>query len=739
DKPELIPDSTDNKVTVPADKVKNNTEVTATAKDPGGNESDPVSVMAKAQKGSVINSITFTDSLTDETDDKHDFTNTGDLKGSTPSIMTFPYGESDDRYTTNYVGNVQSSKTKFINLATGLTNDTTPTILISLDKELNNNQHIEITRYKVDVDNDNILYEVVDEIIPSEHVDIKGKNIIVKDQLEHTYSQYYKYEFVIKDNVDGKESVTSEKEFYFLLDTDVEAFDIHKIDKTKDNILFSGTGENNTQVMIKYKTERGEEKNIKVVVDDTGKYEINLNGWDIKDADGAEVKIVDSAGNVKSGNLYNIARLYVDMNTNKAITLDSAYNIIGSQKEGTDPAKALIMSDDNDWVYIGGGISPHIGDQSPGSDNNIDMAGGDDILSSVGAVLDGANINMGDGDDKLYTQDGFASSGTRNIIMGDGNDVISVDNSFGGKNTISLGEGNNLFIVGNYVNSIAENDITAGSGDDRIEIGTNLDGKNKIDLGDGDNTIQVGGYITNSHTITGNSGDDIIYVATNIDGSGSFNLGDGNNNFIVGGYIQGKNTIEMGSGDDTVSVSTRIADNVKIQLNAGDDSVYAGGLLNKAIVDLGDGDDVVTLSGISDNGKRNNMEELVSTNAMLTGGEGNDTLKINGSFKLLNMKNISGFETIDLGESSENHLDVGIKSDMLDISSSSGVKIFTIMGGAGNTVDLGKANITSHNSVEQGNYADSWYKGDTVDGYTTYTPVGDKSVELHIQQDILVI
>ncbi|EFK6875567.1 RTX toxin, partial [Escherichia coli] len=32
DKPELIPDSTDNKVTVPADKVKNNTEVTATAK-----------------------------------------------------------------------------------------------------------------------------------------------------------------------------------------------------------------------------------------------------------------------------------------------------------------------------------------------------------------------------------------------------------------------------------------------------------------------------------------------------------------------------------------------------------------------------------------------------------------------------------------------------------------------------------------------------------------------------------
>ncbi|EEC7249383.1 RTX toxin, partial [Escherichia coli] len=34
DKPELIPDSTDNKVTVPADKVKNNTEVTATAKDP---------------------------------------------------------------------------------------------------------------------------------------------------------------------------------------------------------------------------------------------------------------------------------------------------------------------------------------------------------------------------------------------------------------------------------------------------------------------------------------------------------------------------------------------------------------------------------------------------------------------------------------------------------------------------------------------------------------------------------
>ncbi|EJG6361483.1 RTX toxin, partial [Escherichia coli] len=45
--PTLIPDSTGDKATIPADNVKDNSEVTGVAKDPSGNESDPSTVTSK--------------------------------------------------------------------------------------------------------------------------------------------------------------------------------------------------------------------------------------------------------------------------------------------------------------------------------------------------------------------------------------------------------------------------------------------------------------------------------------------------------------------------------------------------------------------------------------------------------------------------------------------------------------------------------------------------------------------
>ncbi|MCX0985617.1 RTX toxin, partial [Escherichia coli] len=45
--PTLIPDSNGDKATIPADNVKDNSEVTAIAKDPSGNESDPSTVTSK--------------------------------------------------------------------------------------------------------------------------------------------------------------------------------------------------------------------------------------------------------------------------------------------------------------------------------------------------------------------------------------------------------------------------------------------------------------------------------------------------------------------------------------------------------------------------------------------------------------------------------------------------------------------------------------------------------------------
>ncbi|MBC6573592.1 hypothetical protein GW736_27640, partial [Escherichia coli] len=48
DKPEVVPDSTGNSAVIAADKVKDNSDVTAVAKDPSHNTSDPVTATAGA-------------------------------------------------------------------------------------------------------------------------------------------------------------------------------------------------------------------------------------------------------------------------------------------------------------------------------------------------------------------------------------------------------------------------------------------------------------------------------------------------------------------------------------------------------------------------------------------------------------------------------------------------------------------------------------------------------------------
>ncbi|MGP7972487.1 beta strand repeat-containing protein [Proteus mirabilis] len=83
--PELIPDTDNNQVTIPNDKIKDNSDVTASAKDPSGNKSDDVTVTAKPDPVSDIPVLSIP-----EVDDG--YANADELKDGLQAEVTLPAG-----------------------------------------------------------------------------------------------------------------------------------------------------------------------------------------------------------------------------------------------------------------------------------------------------------------------------------------------------------------------------------------------------------------------------------------------------------------------------------------------------------------------------------------------------------------------------------------------------------------------------------------------------------------------
>ncbi|ENX5421807.1 RTX toxin, partial [Proteus mirabilis] len=83
--PELIPDTDNNQVTIPNDKIKDNSDVTASAKDPSGNKSDDVTVTAKPDPVSDMPVLSIP-----EVDDG--YANAEELKDGLQAEVTLPAG-----------------------------------------------------------------------------------------------------------------------------------------------------------------------------------------------------------------------------------------------------------------------------------------------------------------------------------------------------------------------------------------------------------------------------------------------------------------------------------------------------------------------------------------------------------------------------------------------------------------------------------------------------------------------
>ena len=206
-----------------------------------------------------------------------------------------------------------------------------------------------------------------------------------------------------------------------------------------------------------------------------------------------------------------------------------------------------------------------------------------------------------------------------NINVGAGSDTIRLGKAGDVVQNITLtgGAGDKVVaIVGDLDPSYISltSTLVGATGNDSISVGgAVLD--STIDGGAGRDTIQVTGNVKDSYILAG-AGDDSVQLSSVVSGS-TIDLGAGRDtlNITDAASVVTDSTIDGGDGYDAVTIKGGTS-NTKISLGAGKDTLYVGtSLVDTSIyggadadevsitsatysnVDLGDGNDVITLGG----------------------------------------------------------------------------------------------------------------------------------------------
>ena len=670
--PTLIPDSTGDKATIPADNVKDNSEVTGIAKDPSGNESDPSTVTSKTDVLPTV-SISVETTSTDVNGDG--FTGIASVNGT---VMDVPATIEDKDDTTGLVYTVA--------LDYVASQDVTVTITLT-----NGAGYASAPDYST--------------LAGSQH---DGKITLHGDSGKVTY--------------DGASTVTvvipaGSKSVSFMVDPTMEANQSAFNAEGMEKVVATITGTSDNAAAVTDTVNNAGASATGVIYDGNPISLRNLDGdltlkYSLSSSEAAGGDFGYTVG-VNSGKQDPM----VTTNYN-----DTVY--VGYYQDGKETSSYSNVASSLDNGYDG--------DKTDGSASltTVDLGAGDDLMVVRGNMLTNTRIYAGEGND-TFTMDGMNTamrvmySGSY-LFMESGDDTVTIKRTGNLANAgqIYLGSGSDTYIQGDEKtenNTELSGLLDLGSGTQNksnlpkeylsvYQDGSNLSlgNDNNIDTATDVNTVTIYGSV--SGEILGGYGSDNITVTKNL--TGNISVGD-NADTLTAGWIYGGSTVSMGDGNDTVTI-TDGAYNTTISLGAGDDvfdatsgvmgdSVYAtvvngedgndtfklGTIAKNLTIDAGAGDDIVVLTKDYDSTSSGNQ-------GYINGGEGSDTLVLTGtiSVNLAAGKNegIAGFEKVDMTVGNDLKADNAAQlvkltaSDVLGMNDNSTIYI---SGDANDKVDLG--------------------------------------------------
>ncbi|WP_158074681.1 hypothetical protein, partial [Rodentibacter rarus] len=691
-----------------------------------------------------------------------------DLTDEAPKVNEY-YAQAGVRGA-DYIGRIDSA-TNFdsaLNKASGLTNDKDATFHFTLDKALDDTQSIKVYRYQLGTltaENGNkteVEYGDTDVSgqLGAPAVQADGTvtyTLTPTTPLGDTYNAAYRYKTVIVDKVTGQE--LSSSNFDFRLDTLVEQMDVINMNSDQKTMTLKARdlSELSAIISFQFKDASGNYSTVKNVTQTgVGEYTISMPDWNRFHVGSVKVVTVDAAGNTGETDITALRNLWTAITPTEGVKVNDppgrplGLNLHVDQDTGANPVRnnqqkvasaangGLVGNDTNQSVYLG--LDNYPGALAPKDVGGAQLSNGalGFTTRAAGGTIRKALVELGAGDDSLHIRGNvldFSRDGY--VDMGAGNDKISIGGSLltAAHYHFKLGEGNDILEIHNSVAGDSKAIYDMGEGHDIIRVSGNFSGGKTINMGDGDDQIVVGGRMWNG----------ISGVESNID------MGDGND-LIQVGSMSYKTNINFGKGNDTMIIGYTLDDQATgtMDFGAGNDRLTVGDLRGLYAFRMGDGDDIVTLTG-----------RLLGNNVIDGGGDGHDTLVITNTGSVIQMNHVINFETIDLSAAGSQR--IGLSVDYIKNGMGDTTKHLYIKGSAADVVDLGNNNkaISSQDYTLGGvtgkRYKDGgraleknwdyWEKigtdtkeGITYDKYTHTAASGAPSEEyVYIQQGIQII
>ncbi|MGG4682492.1 Ig-like domain-containing protein [Proteus mirabilis] len=669
--PNLIPDSQGNNTAIPSDNVKDNSEVTAIAKDPSGNESAPATATSKTD---VLPTVSISVDTTSVNDNGDKISADASVSGE---ITEVPATIEDKDDTTGLVYTVA--------LDYVAAQDVTVTITLTNDAG-----HASAPDYST--------------LAGSQH---DGKIALHGDTGKVTY--------------DGASTVTvvipaGSKSVSFIVDPTMEA----------NQNAFNAEGMEKVVATI-----TGTSNNATAVTDTVNNAGASATGG-IYDGNPISLRNLDGDFTLKYSLSSSVAEngdfgytIGVDSGK-KDPKLTTDYNdtiYVGYYQDGSETSSYSNLANSQDNGPDG---TKTDGNQSI---TTVDLGAGDDLMVIRGNMLTNTRVYAGEGND-TFTMDGMNTAlrsmyAGSYLFMESGNDTVTIKRT-GVTNAgqIYLGSGSDTFTQGDandQNNTELSGLLDLGSGtQDKSNMpneylsvyqdGSNLSlgNDNNIDAVTDVNTVTIYGSV--SGEILGGYGSDNITITKNL--TGNVSVGD-NTDTLTAGWIYGGATVSMGDGNDTVTV-TEGAYNTTISLGAGDDVFDAtagvmGDSVSATLVNGEDGNDTIKLGTIGKNltvdaGAGDDTVILtkdydpspIGNQGYINGGEGTDTLVLSGTITV-NMatktdEGIANFEKVDMTVNSELKVDNSsqtIKLTASDVLGMNANSTIYISGDANDKVDLG--------------------------------------------------
>ena len=600
----------------------------------------------------------------------------------------------------------------------GLTNDTTPTITVTLDKPLSVNQSIEIVRVVNDPIQGNIQQTVVGTSANMTTTD--GKTYTFTDNLPSgAVNADYTYTANVKD---ATSTVTSTKQAVMTLDTVAETPVVSSYDGvtlkgvlTESGVVFVDSNKNGI-------LDAGESS---AIVDAaTGTWSLSLTV--------AERNLISDVNNYegngttpKPGNPMDtyLPLGFVDKAGNTTTETSQVYYFDNS--DGTILGDTDLTPADRPQTASGGYVGSRGDTDEDGVQNfeirfDQDNAGQtilvDKNLTSVGATAsDRFNLLLGNGNDVLNVNGAQALNTF--VYMEAGDDIYTSGRLYGGANRnnmlVDMGTGNNkIFITGGRQDAVASVTINAKGGDDLLKINGGIN-NGKINLGDGNNQIIATDDIDGNTLIKMGAGNDLLRISSpgandrELRGS-NIDLGNGNNTVeILSGDVV-ESTITTGSGNDKLTFAKDIRDPALasggsvINTGAGNDDVLIkGNVQGSSTVNLGAGDDKVQINGdvnsstiVGEAGKDTitiNGDVIQST---VNAGADNDIITVKGQFNGGDIIAGAGNDVVNLSSVAEalgrqSNVYMGDGNDILNISGNITQDPIIDLGAGNDTINLG--------------------------------------------------